>query len=259
VIVTDTLGNLSDGLVAYFNFNNGNLNDSSGNGNNIIFNNATPTADRFGVANNAYLFDGSSSYMRVKNSASINPNNITLYAIIKVKGINQSSCHGNQILSKGYPYGIQGLYQLSFFPYVNGAGTVCSPTVDTTKEIFGGSFGDDAPQGYSAGSGGSSPNDSIWVEKNQWYTLVYTYDGSTARFYVNGALAQETPNPHPMTFTPNSYDLVIGEHENPAFPYYFNGVIDEIRIYNKAITNQQIGYLTIMKDKYLKMSNKLIH
>ncbi len=35
--------NLNDGLVAYYNFNNGNLNDSSGNGNNIIFSNAVKT------------------------------------------------------------------------------------------------------------------------------------------------------------------------------------------------------------------------
>src|SRR5579862_887272 len=55
VIVTDTLllGNLTDGLIAYFNFNGGNLNDSSGNNNNIVFSSATPTADRFGNLNNA--------------------------------------------------------------------------------------------------------------------------------------------------------------------------------------------------------------
>jgi hypothetical protein len=59
IIKTDTLVQLDTvyclkcGLVAYYNFNNGNLNDSSGNGNNITFNNATPTADRFGNPNNA--------------------------------------------------------------------------------------------------------------------------------------------------------------------------------------------------------------
>ena len=53
---------LTDGLIAYYNFNNGNLDDSSGHGNNIIFNNATKTTDRFGRANNAYLFNGTSTY-----------------------------------------------------------------------------------------------------------------------------------------------------------------------------------------------------
>jgi len=72
-------------------------------------------------------------------------------------------------------------------------------------------------------------------------------------------LAYSIPNSTPITFTPNSNDIFIGKHENPLFPYYFNGVIDEIRIYNKAITNQQIGYLNILKTKYLKMSNRLIY
>ena len=39
---------LADGLVAYYNFNNGNLNDSSGQGNHIVFKNAVKTTDRFG-------------------------------------------------------------------------------------------------------------------------------------------------------------------------------------------------------------------
>lgn len=260
VTITDSVNfNLADGLVAYYNFNGGNLNDSSGHNNNIFFSNATPTVDRFGNANNAYLFDGDSSYMVVKNSSSINPTNITIYAIVKVNGFFQGQCHGNQILSKGYPYDIAGFYDLSFFPLINGTGGTCSPTVDTTREIFGGGFGDDFPQGYDAGAAGTSSIDSVLVQKNQWYTIAYTYDGATAKFFVNGALAYSMPNPHQITFTPNSYDLFIGKHENPLFPYYLNGVIDEIRIYNKAISNQEIGYLNILKNKYLKASNKLIY
>src|ERR1043165_6487493 len=45
---TDSVRDLTNGLVAYYNFNGGNLNDSSNFNNDIVFNNATPTADRFG-------------------------------------------------------------------------------------------------------------------------------------------------------------------------------------------------------------------
>ena len=38
-----------------------------------------------------------------------------------------------------------------------------------------------------------------------------------------------------MPFTDNSSDLYIGKHEDPPYPYYFNGIIDEIRIYNRAL------------------------
>ncbi len=87
LIVTDSIYNITDGLVAYYNFNGGNLNDSSGYGNNIVFNNAASTSDRFGKPGNAYLFNGSTNYMYANNSSSLNPNNtITLMAIVKING-----------------------------------------------------------------------------------------------------------------------------------------------------------------------------
>jgi hypothetical protein len=259
LVISDTvMSKITKGMIAYYNFNGGNLNDSSGQSNDITFSNATPAADRFGNPNNAFLFDGRSSYMQVKNSASLNPSNITLYAIVKPLGFYQGACHGNQILEKGYPYQVNGFYNLAFFPYNNDVGgQSCALTVDTTKEIFGGSFGDNV-QNSSAGAAGSSSNDSVYIQKNQWYTIAYTYDGTTAKFYVNGALASSVQNTGNVTFTPNSFDLTIGQTGFSNYPYYFNGVIDEIRIYNRAITNQEVGYLDIFRSKYLKTSKNIV-
>ncbi|MEO7119472.1 MAG: hypothetical protein ABIY62_00160, partial [Ginsengibacter sp.] len=148
VTISDTeLSKITKGMIAYYNFNGGNLNDSSGNSNNIVFSNATPTADRFGNPNNAFLFDGNSSYMQVKNSASLNPNNITMYAIVKPMGYYQGTCHGNSILQKGYPDDVTGLYFLRFAPPNNGAVSACSLMPDTTKEQFYGVYGDNIPLG----------------------------------------------------------------------------------------------------------------
>jgi hypothetical protein len=245
------MSNITKGMIAYYNFNNGNLNDSSGNGNNIVFNNATPTVDRFGNPNNAYLFDGSTNYMQVTNSASLNPNAMTIYAIVKPTGFFQGTCHGNQILSKGYPYDVNGFYALTFLPYDNGIGA-CAANPDQTKEIFEGSYGDDIPQGSDAGARGISLMDSVYIQKYEWYTVVFTYDGTTAKFYVDGALANSFTNTGTVTFTPNLNDLFIGKHENPQYPYYFNGTIDEIRLYNRAITDQEVDYLDILRSKYLR-------
>jgi hypothetical protein len=52
--------------------------------------------------------------MRVKNSTSLNPDNITIYVIININGFDTGTCGGNQILSKGYPYYSQGFYDLAF-------------------------------------------------------------------------------------------------------------------------------------------------
>src|SRR5450631_2802647 len=85
---------LSNGLVAWYSFNGGSLKDGSGNGNDIVSNNAVATSDRFGHANNAFLFNGTTSFMRVANSPSLNPSGvITMMAIIRINGFNTGSCH----------------------------------------------------------------------------------------------------------------------------------------------------------------------
>jgi len=57
----------TQGLVAYYPFN-GNANDESGNGNNGIDSGATLTTDRFGNANKAYWFNGTSNYIEVSDN-----------------------------------------------------------------------------------------------------------------------------------------------------------------------------------------------
>ena len=222
------LYDVQSGMVAYYNFNGGSLNDGSGYGNNITFNNATPTSDRFGNANNAYLFNGSSSYMRVPNSASLNPNNITLMAIFKVNDYYQGLCHVNQILGKGTPDDINGFYALRFSDFV----LSCYDPLNTNNEKFFGAF---------SGAGGAP--DTPLVKTGQWYNLIFTYDGADANLYLNGELIGSWHIA--VSFVPNSHDIFIGRHEdNIQFPYWFNGVIDEIRIYNRALPQGAVKQLS---------------
>jgi len=217
--VVDTLYDLNDGLVAYYNFTNGSLKDSSVYGNDITFSNATKTTDRFGNPNGAYLFDGNSSYMKIPNSASLNPSNLTLMAIFKVNGFYPGPCHGNELISKGWPDGINGFYLLRFSDFPPD----CSGQADTTKEMFLGGI---------TGVGGQT--DGIYVKTGQWYNLIFTYDGIVSKLYLNGELKKTWDGAAP-NFAPNTHDLFLGKHEDPQFPYYFNGVIDDVRIYNEAL------------------------
>jgi len=230
-IVKDSIYDLKDGLVAYYSFINGSLTDSSGYNNNIIFNNATPAADRFGKPNNAYQFNGSSSYMQVNNSYSLNPDNITMYAIVKVNGFYTGPCSGNQILLKGPAYQSNGLYGLGF-----GDPTANCGTPNLSNEDFGASYGDDIILGSNAGV-----NDNTPIITGQWYSVAFTYDGLTAKLYINGVLKGTLQRM--VNFTDNNNDVYIGKTENPTYPYYFNGVIDEIRIYNRALTADAINHL----------------
>jgi hypothetical protein len=241
VRITDTLScpscyDLTDSLVAYYNFNGGNLNDSSGNNNHIIFNNASKTTDRFGRANNAYKFDGATTFMRVLNSPSLNPKKISLVAMVKFNGFYRGLCHANQIVKKGFQDQNDGIYGLR----AGVLGVSCTATIDTTKEQIHGYYGN--TQFSSIGA-----VDTIdYVKPNVWMTVVFTYDGTQAKLYVDGKLKQITNGTVP--FTPNTFDMLIGRAENPQNPYWFNGVIDEIRIYKKALCEGEVQELNKIKN-----------
>lgn len=223
---------LTDSLVAWYNFNNGSLKDSSGKGNHISFSNATQTADRFGRPNNAYLFNGTTSYMQVPNSATLNPRGlITIMAIVKMNGFYPGACHGNQILQKGTVDQTQGVYSLRVSDIVND----CAVTADTSKESALGFYGD-----YGAASG--AVNNAEYTHSGKWMTFVYTYDGVQSRFYVNGVLKGLSNTT--AVFNPNNSDLFIGRAESGIYPYWWNGVIDEIRIYNRALCEKAVQQLS---------------
>lgn len=225
-IIQDSLYDLADGLIAYYNFNNGNLNDSSGWGNNIVFNNAVLASDRFGNAGNAFQFNGTTSYMQVANSASLNPLGMSLMAIVKLNGFYTGESYGNQILMKGPADQASGIYGLRVHPTSFDIGA----PLDNTTEIFMGFYGDGAH---------TIIDSSVIVQTGTWYILVCTFDGFQTSLYVNGHL-QKTQIQSPAEFIANASDLYIGKTENTVFPYNFNGVIDEIRIYDKSLSPQLV-------------------
>ena len=210
----------SSSLVAWYKFTSGSLADYSGNNNNIVFSNATPTTDYMGKPNNAYLFNGSGSYMVVNNSASLNPSNITIGVLIKPLGFYQGIGGNSRILMKGIDDQSSGIYLLGF----------------NNDGAYYGTYGDN--QFFSAGATSSSNV----VKLNKWQKVVYTYNGTTAKLYINDMLASQVNAT--ASFNANIDPLNIGKTGRADYPYWFNGVIDEIRIYNVAVSQlqaQQIG------------------
>jgi hypothetical protein len=225
---------LKRGLIAYYNFNNGTLNDSSGKGNHIIFNNATPTTDRLGRPNNAYLFDGASNYMKIMNSPSLSPaSEITLAAIVKPTGWYSGKCYGNQILGKVDNTDYQnGVYWLRF----SHESLDCSDASDIESQLFYGVYGDNS---YNSAAGVKASEHRI--TKGEWYKVVYTQKEGKSSLYVNGTLVGESDKASP--FTPNNSDLFIGKSNSSEYPYWFKGVIDEVRIYEKALCAEEVEAL----------------
>src|SRR5262249_3176323 len=90
----------------------------------------------------------------------------------------------------------------------------------------GGTFGG---SGANTVAAGPLPADS-------WSHLALTYDGVTLRLYVNGLLASSQPRAGTIASSANQ--LQIGG--DSLYGQYFNGMIDDVRIYNSALTATQI-------------------
>ena len=80
----------------------------------------------------------------------------------------------------------------------------------------------------------------IILDPNRWYFITATYDGAQMNFYIDGTLRGTTANAGGVI--PNSgRDIWIGGDE--PWGEYFQGTIDEVRIYNRALNQGEIQAL----------------
>ncbi len=233
--------NLKQGLQAYYPFN-GNANDESGNNNNPVKNNATITADRFGNPNSAYHFNGLYQYMQIPNKPSLNfGKEISLSVWVRPTGFYYGICHASQLISKGGGNYNPGNYALRFDDVLYTAGNGCNGTVcDTLHQNF-------------RGTGTVlKPYPGEFIKKNKWYNVLYSNDGKTAKLYVDCELKYSVT--FPETFT-NNEDLFFGKSDDEFFPFWLNGDLDEIRIYNRALTAEEIFLLCHEKEEPKKVDS----
>ncbi|MFZ8829993.1 MAG: LamG domain-containing protein [Candidatus Aenigmatarchaeota archaeon] len=80
---------------------------------------------------------------------------------------------------------------------------------------------------------------SIYYTPNQWNFIAFTYNGSHMRGYLNGALISISPST--LSLIPTGTPLTIGKISDGA--EFFNGTIDELLIYNKALSEEEIKLL----------------
>src|SRR5262249_61181814 len=77
---------------------------------------------------------------------------------------------------------------------------------------------------------------SAGLPLNTWTYRPVTYDGTAVSLYVNGLMVSSTPSTGPMVTSNNP--LQIGG--DSFFGQYFAGLIDEVRVYNGALTAARI-------------------
>ena len=198
------------GLVAWYPFN-GNANDATGNNHNGTVTGATLTTNRFGQANSAYLFNGTSDYI---NIGSFSVQSFTLSAWINISNVNESNL--NAIISRlGGTINYEG-YELRVEPN------------STILLVCG------------FGSNWVHTNSSFKLLPNTWYNIVATNDNTDIKIYVN---AQLVATNRFSNFVDNPQNIILGTRSPIADGGWFNGKLDDIRIYNRALSLSEINSL----------------
>ena len=84
------------------------------------------------------------------------------------------------------------------------------------------------------------------IQSGQWQHLAYVADGQVLKVYLNGALqtGSDLHNSN-YTFSKTAAHLVIGNGGGYGRNYYFNGCIDDIRMYNRPLSATSVQYLSI--------------
>jgi gliding motility-associated-like protein len=225
--------NLNTGKVLHLDFN-GNTQDKSGNSNHATNYGATPVAGKAGVANTAYKFNGTSDYMEIPHSSSLSPTSaitMTAYAYLDAYNPN-GGWYCSSLFSKG-PDNTNGNYNLRIT-------NQNYYTPDTNNSFI---YGNYYNNGYDIVSYLPSFKTAPFIQTKRWYCFVYTYDGDSTRMYIDGILKWKYKSSVNSLLT-NSQNLRIGRSfNNSPDQYFFNGVLDDIRIYNRALAPSEVkGY-----------------
>ncbi|GEM_PF-3483348 len=85
----------------------------------------------------------------------------------------------------------------------------------------------------------TSARDATLVTAGTWTHLVGTYDGSTIQLFVDGVLADSVSAPGALNTT--TAPLYIGAHDASADQNTFNGLIDEVRFYDRALSADEVA------------------
>ena len=196
------------GLMAYYPFS-GSAKDTSGKGSHASVVGAMLTEDKFGNTRSAYLFDGKKDYMTapVCISSSVMPQ-VTMVAWAKT----EQDTHNATIFSNASDP-------------LNGRSLLMRPSPS---------------KGTSWASSTNASGWWVWhkVEVGKWTFLAISYDQSAKKLYVH---VNDRKYEADCIRPDGNIDLAIGK--NPHTGDYFQGCIDEVRVYNRILSEDEIAAL----------------
>ena len=200
---------LNNGLVAYYPFN-GNANDESGNGNDGTVYGAILTEDRFGNLGSAYSFDGVNDYISTP-VRDRNPISVSFWTKTPIQNYLWNAMITSHIYHQD-----SGHFTISNSYYRNGVVTVTSISSNQHDLV------------------GNTP-----IDDSQWHHIIITSNGLTNKLYVDNKLEDIHSG---RIIGGNNIYIGTGEIDRPT-RLNFQGIIDDIRVYNRALSEAEIQQL----------------
>jgi len=187
--------------------------DSSGNPNDgTLMGDTSWTSGKFG---DALSFDGDGDYVEVSDLLTLEPSTITVEAWVKNSGTPGKVKY---IISKVYDDKLGSYSSYAF--YTGGSGGL---------RFYVGSA--------STWVGSPDAGASLW--DGNWHHIAGIYDGSNVRLFVDGSQVG-TGTSATLSIAYDVGNLYIGYYGPYAYPTYFPGLIDEVRIWDVALNEDAI-------------------
>ncbi len=227
--------NLKDGLLAYYQFD-GNTADSSGNSNHGIASGGLNfTTDKTGTANAAANFDGVDDYILANEASNLSPAAVTISAYY-----NTASEDIQALVCKRKTYNTSNTESYSGLSW----------SVNARSGVFSGF--NNAQFGVPVNNNNCSvvteivASDLVYslqnINANNWYHIVCIFENGSQRMYINGKIRQATIRNFNTLKQCTGGQLVIGAFVKD-FPALFKGKLDDLRIYGRALNEEEIKEL----------------
>ncbi len=203
--LNELTGNSTPGLVAYYPFN-GNANDMSGNNYHGVVHGATLTSNRGGYPNSAYHFNGSSDY-------------------IEIPGSNQLHCTSGHTLAAWVRFTVSSGLRVVVGKHISGYGNgyyLMLRPAPTVEYYINSEPGLQSSGNYNDGN---------------WHFLTGVFDGTEMKLYIDGQLKTSQARTYSTT---NDSTLLIGKHHSGVANDFFDGDIDDIRLYSIPLSATEI-------------------
>lgn len=229
----DTTRTLTDGLVAYYSFSGTTLDVGGNNLNGLLVNGATYGADRNGAAQSALLLDGVDDYFEIPDNGKLRSAGISVSVWIRAKQVTSTS----HIYNKSNWVGNTNQQYSAFIKPpkpLPATDPCCAIWADVNQD---GSCVIEQPILQPV-----NYYDPAFV-MDRWYHLVTVFSGKIGKIYVNGDLKRsETEQPAGPIDNCTGGNLRFGAQADFDVNY-FNGSMDEIRIYNRPLTDAEVKAL----------------